>query len=479
MNSVKSVRCVASIALLALLMINGVASHSWVHCTDYRINSQADADYYKPENCKAYPRAWSQIYDPGVFGTDTGFNFQATENQACRDRLGSAPDYGYTTKYPMATYAQNQMVCLAWPSKNHVAETCTNPYIPDTALEIYVSASPTGTADPSQAQFKQTLVKNLTDHVNGQIDFKGFQNCPKFCENMDKSLCTRCFNVPSNLQSGKVYTFQWYWVFNQGVPAYTTCWEAMIGSGNGNTGSTSSSSTTGRPATTTAASTTGRTNPSTTGAVLPPPICNGNTGSGSGTGLPTGGESVAVSSAPFIIPNSGSFDVIVAYSAAGSRLLTVDVLDTKANPTWYGKGTATVSAGSGTASVRVTISNTPPTGPNYVLRAWSIDSKFANDAAPWTYELSRNDYSVSVGGASAFYAASTTPCEDTTPCADLCGGEDQVDSCNCDETGHVSVLCKDTPAPVAAAASPASSLSLSPVVAVVAAVASLIAAVML
>jgi len=259
----------------------------------------------------------------------------------------------------------------------------------------------------------------------------------------------------------------------------------MISGSSGSGGS--GSSTTARGTTTAASSTTGRpsntgvatTGVATTGAVVPPPVCSGSasSGVGSGTGLPSGGESVAVSSAPFIIPNSGSFDVIVAYSAPGSRLITVDVLDTKASPTWFGKGQATVSAGTGTTSVRVTIQTTPPTGPNYVLRAWSIDTQYSNSQEPWSYELSRNDFPVSVGGSSAFYAASTTPCEDSTPCADLCGGADQVDSCNCDDTGHVSVLCKDTPAPqvVAPAASSASVQSVSVVVvAVVVAVAAVL-----
>jgi len=34
----------------------------------------------------------------------------------------------------------------------------------------------------------------------GKIAFEGFQHCPKFCENEDKSLCYGCFTFPENIQ---------------------------------------------------------------------------------------------------------------------------------------------------------------------------------------------------------------------------------------------------------------------------------------
>jgi len=451
MNTMK--KLCFSLCVLAYCL-NSVSGHSWVACTDYR----GSQDYYNPTQCFGYPRNWGNVASGSAFGEDRGFNFQAPDSgsQPCRDPLGSAPGYGYSTIYPMATYAPGSTVCLAWPSKNHVAATCTNQYIPDTALELYVSPSPTGNSDPTQQTFNQHLVQNWTQHANGVIDFKGFQHCPKFCENMDKSLCSQCFTVPSNLQAGKIYTFQWWWVFNAGTPAYTTCWEAKIAGGS-NSGSGSSSTTAAGSSTTGSRSTTGsqpattgsHQGSSTTGTVVPPPICGGSgSGSGSGTGLPNGKESVAITTAPFIIPSSGSFDVVVAYSALGSRTITVDVLDTKANPTWYGKGVTSVSAGSGTVTIHVTLSTSPTTGPNYVLRAWVVDSQYNSKPDPWTYTIAANDFSVSVGGSSAFYSQSYTACNDTTPCDNLCGGANEVQTCNCDETGHVTVLCKNTPAPV-------------------------------
>merc|ERR1719419_880857 len=69
----------------------------------------------------------------------------------------------------------------------------------------------------------------LSLYASGKkIDFQGFQNCPAFCENMDKSLCTGSFTVPTDLADG-IYTFQWKWVFNKGTAPYITCFEAYVG----------------------------------------------------------------------------------------------------------------------------------------------------------------------------------------------------------------------------------------------------------
>jgi hypothetical protein len=66
-------------------------------------------------------------------------------------------------------------------------------------------------------------------HTNGVIDYKGYQNCPGFDSNNDKSVCTLCFDV-GNVPAGE-YTFVWSWEFNPGTPAYTSCWEATVGTG--------------------------------------------------------------------------------------------------------------------------------------------------------------------------------------------------------------------------------------------------------
>lgn len=204
-------------ALISLAAtITGVQAHSWIHCSDYR----GDRSNYQPEHCHGHPRPDNgrvpQMY---TFGVDFGFNEQP--DTTCH--VGAADELD---GYPMARYKQGQEITLAWPSKNHVAASCTNPYIPDTSLELFV-APKTSHGHPDDFEQVQASFSD-EPHVNGSIDFKGFQNCPAFCENMDKALCTGTFRVPAGLTDG-YYTFQWKWVFNSGTAPYITCFEAYVG----------------------------------------------------------------------------------------------------------------------------------------------------------------------------------------------------------------------------------------------------------
>jgi len=199
-------------ALAFFGIVTLVKGHSWIHCTDYR----GDVGTYEPDQCFAHPRPKNGAYPAeGAFGVDRGFD---TQSGSCQ-----STDITNSATYPQAQYKRGQTVTLAWPSKNHVAATCTNPFIPDTSTQLFVAAqaaSPTFTTEVP-ASF------SLDPHVNGVIDFKGFQNCPNFCDNTDKSLCTGTFVVPADLADG-TYSFQWNWVFNQGAPPYVSCFEATI-----------------------------------------------------------------------------------------------------------------------------------------------------------------------------------------------------------------------------------------------------------
>lgn len=153
------------------------------------------------------------------FGTDTGFNQQPGATR-CHSSEGEHPSY------PMATYQRGQQITLAWPTKNHVAATCTNAFIPDTSLELF--AAPFTSTDTIENAWTQVPASFSDDpHTNGDMDFKGFQNCPDFCNNMDKSLCTGTFLVPEDMTDG-TYTFQWRWEFNKDTSPYVTCFEAKV-----------------------------------------------------------------------------------------------------------------------------------------------------------------------------------------------------------------------------------------------------------
>lgn len=101
-----------------------------------------------------------------------------------------------------------------------MAATCTNAFIPDNLNKIFISPI-NPTAEPSSwtefANFGTNTPGKMLGETGGG---RGFQNCPKFCENMDKSLCTGCFTIPNNFPTGR-YVFQWRWVFNSGETAYT------------------------------------------------------------------------------------------------------------------------------------------------------------------------------------------------------------------------------------------------------------------
>merc|ERR1719228_2982476 len=107
--------------------------------------------------------------------------------------------------------------------------------------------------DPTQEVFKQNQLKaSFSDdpHVRNTIDFKGFQNCPRFCDDTDKSLCTGTIEIPETATPG-VYTFQWYWAFNGEDDLYATCYEAeILRAGTDPETTTSNSPNTGIPETT-------------------------------------------------------------------------------------------------------------------------------------------------------------------------------------------------------------------------------------
>lgn len=196
--------------------ITGLASaHSWVHCTDYR----GDTAIYEPDECFGNPRPIDGRV-PGMtpFGVDTGFNQQPGATK-CHSSEATHPSY------PMATYQRGQPITLAWPAKNHVAAPCTNAWIPDTSLELFYAPFTSTEADN---EWTQVTAASFTEnpHEGGDMDFQGFQNCPDFCNNMDKALCTGSFVVPP-LDDG-TYTFQWRWEFNADTPEYVTCFEAQV-----------------------------------------------------------------------------------------------------------------------------------------------------------------------------------------------------------------------------------------------------------
>lgn len=200
---------------LCIHLLHSTQSHSWIECTDYRFeNGSVDGEVWNAGKCHGRPRCGQRQAREG-FGIDTGFNYRSANGCQC-----NKADDNYNG-IEMAIYKPGQLVCLAYPPKNHVAATCTTPYVPDYGVII--------TRHPL---YDDASVSKTYDHLNrahkyGTVDYNGFQHCPRFCENMERALCTMCFQLERDIAPG-TYSFHWLWSFNSKEDTYSTCWEAQV-----------------------------------------------------------------------------------------------------------------------------------------------------------------------------------------------------------------------------------------------------------
>lgn len=196
-----------------------VESHSWAGCTNYNPPS---TDFDKLGNfdrsrCSGYPRGFKTQFNAemnDIFGIDTGFNWS---HDTCRNSFLASD---YTDAIPMAQYADNSIIHISHPAKNHVADTCTNPFIPSTSMKLMMSSQ------PEQDLFDVSLELIGGTHTNGMIDHLEYQRCFDFCGNPDKAHCITSWKLPKVAVSGR-YSFNWAWEFNVNE-LYTTCFDAMI-----------------------------------------------------------------------------------------------------------------------------------------------------------------------------------------------------------------------------------------------------------
>ena len=224
-------------SFINLLLVQNVLSHSWITCTDYKlpknyptvltnnINNKFNNNSlnYNLNQCSGHPRNYQLQFNSDKnrgFGFDSGYNFRSQE---CKYSYDS--NY-YTPEIKMAEYTQGSQVCLTYPSKNHIASDCTNKYIVDNGVKIFRSKNKI--SDDFSTEIKHLNSK----HQEGTIDYLGFQNCPGFCNNPDKTVCYICFNLEDNIEPG-IYSFKWIWQFNPNE-YYSSCWDAQINNQNFN-----------------------------------------------------------------------------------------------------------------------------------------------------------------------------------------------------------------------------------------------------
>lgn len=205
-----------------LCFVSLANAHSWIACTNYRADPALP---YQDDQCFGYPRNWNDNYNE-IFGRNMGLEYRGS---GCDPRFDST---GYTERYPMAQYTQGEEVWLAWGSLNHVSAEpdnppgCENPtsrWIPDNGIRLFISEFD----NTDQDVFYQNEITpfGVGISTSDSVSFTGFQHCPRFCKDNERSVCTGNFTVPKNLVGD--FTFQWFWEFNVGE-FYSTCFDATI-----------------------------------------------------------------------------------------------------------------------------------------------------------------------------------------------------------------------------------------------------------
>jgi hypothetical protein len=205
-----------TLLLLIAVKASIACAHSWTECTDYDPPSfdSASLGNFDRARCSGYSRGFARQFAAG-FGIDTGYNHERPE---CLQTQYIESDY--SNDIPMATYRPGQVIYISHPSKNHVADVCTNRFIPSSSFELLMSSQ------PGAESYDISLPMVGGEHVNGNIDKLGYQRCFNFCENPDKSHCITAWTIPADAVDGR-HSFHWKWTFNP-LETYSNCFDAYI-----------------------------------------------------------------------------------------------------------------------------------------------------------------------------------------------------------------------------------------------------------
>jgi hypothetical protein len=194
---------------LKLFVISKVVAHSWLHCVDYNRNAPLTVGNIQNNQCRSFPRG---IPSTVTFGEDRGYDYRPGSGRACRNSFAA-----------VTIYQRGQTYRLLWPAKNHISARCTNPYIQDQALQLFLyPVNQFSSPDPSLTTWRSSQYLFFDFKRNGQ----GFQNCPDACPITDRLPCFGDITIPNSLPLGR-YKALWYWVFNPNE-VFTHCFDIEI-----------------------------------------------------------------------------------------------------------------------------------------------------------------------------------------------------------------------------------------------------------
>ncbi|NBP59331.1 hypothetical protein EBU71_22805, partial [bacterium] len=175
-----------SIFLLLNIVLVYVSAHSWVHCVDYDSTASLLSGSIQNSRCRSFPRG---VPSTALFGEDRGYNYQPVRDIACRNKFSGS----------FSTFFRGRTIRLLWPAKNHIAARCTNPFIKDQSLRLYLyRVSNLNQTDPSFSNWRSSDYLFFDFERDGQ----GFQNCPDACPTVDRLPCYGDVYLPLSLPTG-------------------------------------------------------------------------------------------------------------------------------------------------------------------------------------------------------------------------------------------------------------------------------------
>ena len=196
--------------LFIFYLISYAFAHSWVHCVDYDSTASLLAGTIQNTKCRSFPRG---VPNTAIFGEDRGYNYQPIRDKACRSSFSGS----------FSSFSKGRTIRLLWPAKNHVAASCTNPYIKDQSLKLYLfPVNKLDQPDPTFSTWRTPKYLFFDFEKDGQ----GFQNCPDACPVIDRLPCYGDIYFPSSLATG-YYKALWVWNFNPNE-WFTSCFDIEI-----------------------------------------------------------------------------------------------------------------------------------------------------------------------------------------------------------------------------------------------------------